>query len=272
MPAVLTVAATVLVIPPAAASASGRWVPPAGLVWQFQLQGKLDTALCAVPESGGACVRPQVYEIDLYAPNGTTPASAQVSAIHAAHGRAVCYVDAGTWEDWRPDAAEYPASVLGNPDGWPGERWVDIRATGVLLPIIEARVARCAAAGFDAVDFDNVDGYTNDTGFPLTAAEQLAFDTDIASIAHGAGLSVGLNNDMGQLGPLQGVFDFAVNEQCARYRECDDYDGWTRAGKAVVEIEYRGRAATFCPQADLAGRDAVVKGSALRARPWRPCR
>jgi len=181
-------------------------------------------------------------------------------------------VDAGTWEDWRPDAGAYPPSVLGNPDGWPGERWVDIRDTSALLPIMAARVAKCAAAGFDAVDFDNVDGYTNDTGFPLTAADQLTFNTDLAAIAHQDGLSVGLKNDIGQLGQLQDVFDFAIDEQCAQYKECAAYDGWVAAGKAVVEIEYHGRAARICAQADAGGRDAVLKGLALRAKPWRPCR
>lgn len=225
-----------------------------------------------MPVSAGSCVRPQVYEIDLYEPDGVTPAAAEVAAMHAAGAHAVCYVDAGTWEDWRPDAGAYPASVLGNSDGWPGERWVDIRDTSVLLPIMQARVAECAAAGFDAVDFDNVDGYTNDTGFPLTAAQQLTFDTDLAGIANEAGLSVGLKDDIDQLGALQDVFDFAVNEQCAQYRECAAYDGWTAAGKAAVEIEYRGRPAKFCAQADLGGRDAVLKGPALRAKPWRPCR
>jgi len=259
-------------LPGQPAGASGPWIPGPGLVWQIQLQGKVKTGLCVSPVTGGACVTPQVYEFDLYAADGVTLNAADVAAIHAAGAHAVCYVDAGTWEDWRPDAGAYPASVLGNANGWPGERWVDIRDTGVLLPIIEARVAKCAAAGFDAVDFDNVDGYENDTGFALTAAEQLTFNTGLASIAHAQDLSVGLKNDLDQLGQLQGVFDFAVNEQCAQFKECSDYDAWTEAGKAVVEIEYHVPTRRFCSQADAAGRDAILKGLALRAKPWKPCR
>ena len=124
------------------AGASGPWVPGPGLVWQIQLQGKVKTGLCVTPVAGGACVTPQVYDIDLYAADGVTPDAAAVAAIHAAGAHAVCYVDAGTWEDWRPDAGAYPASVLGNTNGWPGERWLDIRATAVLLPIITARVGQ----------------------------------------------------------------------------------------------------------------------------------
>lgn len=254
------------------AGASAPWVPAQGLRWQFQLQGTVRTNLCGRPWRGSSCVRPDVYDVDLYAGDGVTLNSAAVAAIHQQGDHAVCYVDAGTWENWRPDAGAYPASVLGLSNGWPGERWVDIRATSVLLPIIEARVAKCVSAGFDAVDFDNVDGYTNDTGFPLTAADQLAFDTDLAAIAHGDGLSVALKNDLGQLSQLQGLFDFAVNEQCAQYNECNAYASWTSAGKAVIEIEYRVGPTKFCPPATAAGRDAVQKSLALRAKPWKPCR
>ena len=269
---VATIVAVFVAATGASAGASGPWVPSPGLHWQFQLQGVVRTNLCARPWTGGTCVRPDVYEVDLYANDGVSLNSAAVAAVHAAGARAVCYVDAGTWENWRPDEASYPSSVLGLPDGWPGERWVDIRATSVLLPIIEARVAKCVQAGFDAVDFDNVDGYTNTTGFPLSSSDQLAFDSDLAGIAHADGLSVALKNDLGQLGQLQGTFDFAVNEQCAQYRECGAYAGWTAAGKAVVEIEYHVPPRRFCPAAATAGIDAVSKSLALTAKPWRPCR
>src|SRR6202035_369207 len=205
------------------ARGNGPWVPTPGLHWQYQLQGKLKTNLCAVPTSGGACVGPDVYDVDLYAPDGTTVNTAGVAAIHAVGAHAICYVDAGTWENFRPDAAAYPASVKGMPNGWPGEVWLDIRATGVLLPIIDARVAKCASAGFDAVEFDNVDGYTNTTGFPLAASDQLTFNEDLSGIAHAHGLSVGLKNDLDQLGQLESRFDFAINEQCAQFKECDAY-------------------------------------------------
>jgi len=254
------------------AGASGPWVPAPGEHWQYQLQGNVRTNLCTVPFSGGRCVRPNVYDVDLYANDGVTLNSVSVAAIHATGGHAVCYVDAGTWEDFRPDAGAYPSSVLGLPNGWPGERWLDIRATSVLLPILQARVSKCVTAGFDAVEFDNVDGYTNDTGFPLTASDQLTFNTDLATMAHDAGLSVGLKNDLGQLAQLQDDFDFAINEQCAQFHECSAYDGWEAAGKDVLEVEYHVSLRRFCPAATAAGRDAITKSLALVAKPWRPCR
>jgi hypothetical protein len=248
------------------------WQPRPGLRWQYQLQGAANTAICAKPVQGGACVHPDVFVIDFFADDGTTPNSTAVARIHARHAHAVCYVDAGTWENWRPDAARYPAKVRGKSNGWPGERWLDIRAVNVLQPLIGARVAQCAKAGFDAVDFDNVDGYANDTGFPLTGAQQLAFNRMLARVAHAHSLAVGLKNDVGQLAALRTSFNFAVNEQCFTYHECNGYDAWTKTGRAVVEIEYRGKASQFCGAAGTGRRDAMHKELALKASPWVPCR
>ena len=142
----------------------------------------------------------------------------------------------------------------------------------MLLPIISKRVTRCVQAHFDAVEFDNVDGYTNKTGFPLTAGEQLTFDKDLAGIAHNDGLAVGLKNDLRQLPQLQSTFDFAIDEQCAQYRECASYNGWKAAHKAIVEVEYTLPTSSFCLSADLNGRDAMLKAKALAATPWTPCR
>jgi hypothetical protein len=252
--------------------AAVRWQPRPGLRWQYQLQGNADTGICGKPVKGGACVHPDVFVIDLYADDGTTLNAAAVGRIHGRHAHAVCYVDAGTWEDWRPDAGRYPANIRGKPNGWPGERWLDIRAITLLQPLIGARVTKCAKADFDAVDFDNVDGYANDTGFPLTAAQQLTFNRMLARVAHAHGLAVGLKNDLGQAAVLRTSFNFAVNEQCFEYHECDAYDAWTRSGRAVVEIEYSGSAAQYCAAAIAHRRDAMHKQLALKATPWQPCR
>lgn len=157
--------------------------------------------------------------------------------------RVVCYINAGAWEEWREDADRYPAVVLGNPlDGWEGERWVDIRRLDVLGPILEARLDRCRQRGFDAVEFDNVDGYTNDTGFPLTAADQLRFNRWLAQQAHARGLGVALKNDLGQAADLVADFDFAIVESCFTYDECHLARPFLDAGKPVFVVEYvRGR-------------------------------
>lgn len=256
----------------AAAGIARAWMPAPGERWQYQLQGNVDATICAKPVSGGACVRPDVYDIDLYDDGGAALNTPAVASIHARGAHAICYVDAGTWEDWRPDAAQYPDAVKGKPNGWPGEKWLDVRQTAVLLPIVAARVQKCVDAGFDAVEFDNVDGYSNVTGFPLTADDQLAFDRALAGLAHDHGLPVGLKNDVEQAGALATNFDFAINEQCFKYRECGVYDAWIAAGRAVLEIEYSGTNKKLCADAQAHGRDAIRKKPSLKATPWTPCR
>jgi hypothetical protein len=241
-----------------AAAAPGQsplWVPPADATWQYQLQGKIDTSVDA-----------DVYGVDLF----DTPKS-KIDKLHADGRHAVCYVSAGSWERWRPDADDFPESVLGKKlDGWPGERWLDIRQIDVLGPIMSARLEICVAKNFDAVDFDNVEGYRNDTGFPLSGADQIAYNTWLADAAHAHGLSVGLKNDLGQIDELEPAFDFAVNEQCFQYDECDRLGPFLDAGKNVIIIEYKSKLGQFCDDAQELGAVAMRKKMSLKV--WRqPC-
>ena len=200
-----------------------------------------------------------------------TPA-ATVAALHQSRaGRVVvCYIDAGTWESWRPDANRYPKSLLGKPYvSWPGERWVNItQYRGTLGTILRSRVQMCRSKGFDAVDFDNVDEYANNSGFQLTGADQLAFDTFLANLAHRAGMLVALKNDPDQIPQLLPYFDFAVDEQCYQGGGggCG-LDRFTRAGKPAFDIEYQGPASRFCPAANRADVNTILKQLSLNA--WR---
>jgi hypothetical protein len=229
---------------------SGAWWRPAvDATWQIQLSGRLDTSVDA-----------HVYDVD-----GVDTPAAVVAALRAAGRRAVCYFSAGSYEDWRPDARSFPAAVLGSSNGWPGERWLDIRRLDVLGPILTARMDACKAKGFDAVDADNVDGYANKTGFALTAADQLAFNRWLADAAHARGLGVGLKNDLDQASALVSSFDFAVNEQCVQYHECDALTTFVQTGKPVFGIEYSGTVATVCAEARRLGLRTVRKALALDA-------
>jgi hypothetical protein len=104
--------------------------------------------------------------------------------------------------------------------------------------IMLARLDLAVSRGFDGVEPDNVDGYTNDPGFPLTAADQLDFNRFIADAAHERGLAVGLKNDLDQIPDLVACFDFAVNEQCHEYDECGALQPFVDAGKPVFNAEY----------------------------------
>jgi len=150
----------------------------------------------------------------------------------------ICYFSAGTWESYRPDTDEFPPAVKGNSLDPPfdDERWLDIRRLDILGPIMGRRLDLARSKGCDGVDPDNVDGYTNNTGFPLTYAQQIAYNTFIANAAHARGLSVGLKNDLDQVPDLVGVFDWALNEQCFQFNECALLAPFINAGKAVFEL------------------------------------
>jgi hypothetical protein len=220
-----------------------RWQPRPGTAWQWQLSGRLDTSV-DVP----------VYDIDGFDHGGST-----VAELHRQGRKVICYLSTGAWEDFRPDAKKFPRSVLGRGNGWQGERWLDIRRTDVLEPLMAARLDMCRKKGFDAVEPDNVDGYQNRTGFPLTARDQLRYNRLIAKLAHDRGLAVGLKNDLDQIPELVRDFDFAVNEQCAQYGECGALKPFVKAGKAVFHVEYELPTARFCTEARRLKLSSMLK-------------
>lgn len=214
--------------------------PAPGTSWHVQLTGTLQTE----PKA-------DLFILDLF----DTPAST-IAELQRRGTRVICYFSAGSHEDWRPDADEFPAEALGNAlSGWPGEHWLDIRHSGV-MEVLRRRLDLAVSKGCDGVDPDNMDGYTNDPGFPLTANDQRHFNRQLATAAHGKGLAVGLKNDLGQIAELVDYFDFAVNEQCHVYDECDLLAPFITANKAVFNIEYEqeyvddaGARATLCADA-----------------------
>ena len=235
------------------AGAAEWWRPTPGATWQIQLDGPPDLSVAAA-----------VHDVDLF-----ETSVARIATLHDRGRRVICYLSAGSWERWRPDAGDFPAETIGRRlAGWPGERWLDVRAEAIHA-VMRARLDRARDKGCDAVDPDNVDGYTHRTGFPLTAADQLDFNRFLAAEAHARGLAIGLKNDVGQIPALLGDFDFAVNEQCFQYRECAAVAAFVEAGKPVFQIEYGGRdeARRVCPRARELGFSTVVKKLDLGA--WR---
>lgn len=231
--------------------AANIWKPAPGLSWQWQLTGTIDTTVDAA-----------MFDIDLF----DAPAST-VATLHASGRKVVCYTSAGSFEDWRPDAAQFPSAVKGNAlDGWPGEAWLDIRQLDLLMPIIGARMDLCRSKGFDGIELDNVDGYSNDTGFPLTAADQLRYNRALADAAHARGLSVGLKNDLDQVTDLVSAFDWALDEECFQYSECNLLVPFVQAGKAVFNVEYSLPPATVCPEAKALDFSTLIKDLNLDAQ------
>jgi hypothetical protein len=232
------------------------WRPAPGVSWQWQLLGEIDTS-----------VDVQMYDIDLFDAPQTV-----IEQLHRDGRIVICYFSAGSHEDWRSDAADFPPAVIGSPlDEWPGERWLDIRQWDVLGPLMRRRLDLAAQKGCDGVEPDNVDGYHNDTGFPLTADDQLTYNRHLATEAHARNLSIGLKNDLDQVAALVGDFDWALNEQCYAYDECELLLPFVEAGKAVFGVEYDGDPAAFCPALNALDFDWLYKKLDLDA--WRqPCR
>jgi hypothetical protein len=233
--------------------AGSVWAAKPGTSWQWQLTGTIDTSL-----------EVQMYDVDLF----ETP-QATIDGLHAKGRTVICYLSAGSREDWRPDAAMFPAEAVGKGlDGWPGERWLDTRSEGVRA-VMKARFDRAVAKRCDGVEPDNVDAYSTDTGFPLTAATQLDYNRFLAREARSRGLSVGLKNDLDQVSALLGDFDWALDEQCLEFDECDLLVPFIKAGKAVFHVEYgtEAKAPTVCPKTKPLGFSTLIKKLNLDA--WR---
>ena len=208
-------------------------------------------------------MRPQVWGIDLYEADGVTPNRRAVQAIHARGGYALCYIDAGSIENSRPDWPQFKAwddahghSLIGKPysELFPEEFYANLNndrgQRDFLLSMQEQRMRKCARAGFDAVDPDVVDAYAagvDETGWEISPATQLTFNRALARMAHQLGMAVTLKADLGQTRDLVGDVDMAVNEQCFQYDECDALRPFARAGKPVFEIEYEVAPLAFCP-------------------------
>jgi hypothetical protein len=203
-----------------------------------------------------------MYDIDFQT------SSTIIGTLHDQGKTVICYMSAGSWEQFRPDAGQYPAAILGNTlDGWPDEKWVDIRQITILGPILEARMDVAVASGCDGIEADNVDGYQNSSGFPITYSDQLAFNKWLADKAHKRKLSIGLKNDLGQVVELEPYFDWALNEECFQYSECDSLLKFVNSGKAVFGVEYVGDPNSFCPAANAKNFDWLKKNLELDA--WR---
>ena len=204
--------------PGAHAGAPARWVPPARPTWQWQLDGRLDTSVRRRRSTTSTC---------------STTTRATVAALHAPGRRVVCYMSAGSLERGRPDVARFPRAVVGRTlDGWPGERWLDVRRLDVLGPMDRAPARPVPREGLRRASRPTTSTPTRTrSGFPLTAADQLRFNRFLARAAHARGLV-----DRAQERPRPGRraragLRLGVDEQCFQYDECDRLRAVRRRGQ-----------------------------------------
>jgi hypothetical protein len=224
------------------------------LRWQWQLTGMpVDLS-----------VEGDMYDIDLFENEASV-----ITALHEQGRKVICYLSVGSREDWRPHADRFPASVIGNDyEGWPGENWLDIRQIDLLAPIMRARLDLCKEKGFDGIEPDNIDGYTNDTGFPLTYEDQLKYNLWLAEEAHARGLSIGLKNDSEQAADLLPNYDWALTEDCFAGGWCKDMLPFIEMGKPVFAAEYTDTGVTLeqlCQEAKPLNFSLILKNRDLDA-------
>ena len=223
------------------------WSPTASTSWQIELAHPLTNTT----------FNASAYDIDMFDNNATT-----ITTLHNQGRKAICYFSAGSYENWRPDARSFNNRTdLGSPlKGWPGEWWLNTNSTNV-RNIMLSRLDLAAAKGCDGVDPDNVDGYDNDNGLGLTQADAISFVNFLADAAHARNMSIGLKNAGEIIPQVLGKIQYAVNEQCVQYGECDTWQPFVEAGKPVFHIEYPDGAPKVAAQkADSICGDASAKG------------
>lgn len=181
------------------------------------------------------------------AANGVGVVVRDRAAEPAAEHYSVCYVNGfqtqpGELDLW-PDELllrDLRGEVVFDP-AWPDEAIIDTRPVDEVAAVVGPWIRECAADGFDAVEFDNLDTYTRTDG-PLTRADAVALAARFAEIAHDADLTAGQKN-AAEDAPLlreRAGFDFAVAEECAAYGECGAYT--EVYGAHVLAIEYTDNA------------------------------
>lgn len=157
----------------------------------------------------------------------------------------ICYVNGfqtqpGELDLWDDDLLlQHDGEPVFDPD-WPDEALVDTSTADKrdrIAALVEPWIDGCADAGFDAVEFDNLDSYTRADG-ALTRDDNLALAATLVDAAHDAGLAAGQKNAAEDAATLRARagFDFAVTEECAAYEECTAYTDVY--GDQVIDIEY----------------------------------
>lgn len=116
-----------------------------GQKFQIILLGTPDMSKMPLPPTDAA-----VWDIDLFDNEAAT-----VQSLKAAGKIVICYFSAGTWEDWRDDAKDFPSGDIGKvlPE-WPNEKWLRVGSTKV-RDIMAKRIKIASDKGCDAIDPDN---------------------------------------------------------------------------------------------------------------------
>ena len=203
----------------------------------------------------------EVVDIDAFS------ATAQLVANLQAQGKKVlAYISVGSVENFRPDAGDFPTSVIGNIyEGFPDENWINIRRIDLIGPIMQARMDMIVDKGFDGIEPDNINGYQNNTGFNLTEEDAKAYSRFLIEEAHERGLSIGQKNAEELIPDMVDEFDWLLTEDAYVEDFYQQLSPYITANKAVFFVEYTDRTnesefqSAICLVASARNYSAVLK-------------
>lgn len=238
--------------------------PPAGLYgWDWQI-GAQTAAQVSLPAG--------IRLIDL---DGFETSAATVAGLKGQGLYPVCYVNAGSYEPYRPDSPRYPARLkLGVDPDWTDEAFVDVRDVfrpdSVLADILRKRLTMCRDKGFAAVEPDNLQNDENVPGGVISTQQQVDFNGWLADEAHALGLAIFQKNgpDKVLLRDRTGLrlvdkFDGILNESCQEFDECEPLAEYVRRGKPALNVEYTQKHLN-CAEARRLGINSMFRDLELR--------
>jgi len=182
-------------------------------------------------------------------PSGVTLVTRDSTATPAPGIYNICYVNGFQTQPeekdlWLKDRKDLLLKDSGgnpviDPD-WPDEFILDTSTATKrtrLADITGTVIQRCSQKGFKAVEIDNLDSYSRSRG-KLTASNNLAYATLLATKAHALGLAIGQKNSAEESARARNEvgFDFAFSEECHAYDECSMYSDVY--GTHVMDVEY----------------------------------
>ena len=148
------------------------------------------------------------------------------------------------------------------------------------------RIAGCKAEGQDAIEPDDLDGYTNPSqtgasggGWGLTQAAAAGYEQWLAYTAHNDGLAIFQKNDPANSATDVASFDGMIIEECNSFDDpCAGNGGdatpYLSAGKPVLNAEYTQdgeTASKFCPADVAAGISGALFDVNLAGGTYSPC-
>ncbi len=234
------------------AVAENPYVPASDVRWFAQLDGAVDVEQPA-----------ELFYLDPEQQRG-----AQLPALQARGRHYFCYLSAGSVEEFRSDARDFPDSAIGKVlNGFPNEHWLDVRDATV-RDLMARRVTALAAQGCAGIPPSSLAVHAADTGFDLTLTDALDYARWLAERIHAAGMSAGLTGPQELTQELWPTFDFGLAIGCVSGSECVEYAPFTRAKKTVLHVELGDEktAPQLCNAAKTLGFTALVSDAGFTGR------